>query len=134
MAVPERHRVEWAVLAVLMVLLWCNKEMLDRNGSALYLVRGFLLFASALLLSLSRSALGFYQAIILLCILITYAALAYDVAAGRDILIYNNFEAWTHGLVACQLIGVFPTLRDLYCDLNSSGRFSRKHLPGSTGT
>lgn len=129
MAVPKRHRVEWAVLAVLTAATWFNKEMLDRNGDALYILRASLTFIAAILLVRTRSTLGFYQAIILLCVLLAYGASAYDVAIGKDVLIYSNFRAWIHGLVACQLIGIFPTVWDIFRDLTSSGRTGGQHLP-----
>ena len=131
MAVPKRHRFEWAVLAVLMVLLWGNKELLGKNGDALYVIRASLVCVAAFLLASRQSFIGFYQAIILLCFLIAYAALAYDIAAGEDLLIYSSFGAWVHGLVACQLIGVFPTVWDCCHRLYSSGRVGRKYLPRS---
>ena len=129
MAIPERHRYEWAVLAVLVILLWCNKEMLDRNGDALYFVRASLVFVGASLLVRRRSFIGFYQAVILLCILGAYGALAYDMAHGEHILIYDSFGDWIHGFVACQLLGVLPDLWTTYRRHNPSGGTGRQHLP-----
>jgi CDP-diglyceride synthetase len=128
MAVPKRHRFEWAVLAVLMVLLWCNKEIFDKNGVAVYAIRASLVLAGSMFLLVPKSLIGFYQSIILLCVLIVYGALAYDVAIGRDFLIYNNFETVIYGLVACQFLGVFPTIWDCYRDHYSSGRARGKHI------
>lgn len=135
MAVPERHRFEWAVLAVLAALTWFNKEAFDHNGSALYYVRAFLTFGAAIALSRVGTFLGYYQASILLLTLLAYCALAYRAAEGSlyASVIFQYKEA-IYALVMGQFIGVLPTLRGLYCDLTSSGRFSRKHISGSTRT
>ena len=111
-----------------MLLLWGNKEILGRNGEALYYVRASLVFTGAILLARARSFIGFYQAIILLCILTVYGALAYDIAHGEHILIYNTFGDWIHGLVVCQLLGVLPDLRIVYRDYSPSLDAWVKHL------
>jgi CDP-diglyceride synthetase len=129
MAVPKRHRHEWAVLAVLMVLLWCNKELFDKNGVAVYAIRASLVLSGSMLLLVPKSLIGFYQAIILLCVLMVYGALAYDVAIGKDFLIYNQFETVIYGLVACQFLGFLPTIWAVYRDLYPSDRPRRKHIP-----
>ena len=131
MATPKRHRFEWAVLAVLMLLLWGNKEILDRNGEALYYVRASLVFTGAILLARARSFIGFYQAIILLCILTAYGALSYDMMRGEHILIYNTFGDWIHGFVVCQLLGVLPDLRTIYRDYSPSLNAWVKHISGN---
>ncbi len=127
-AIPERHRFEWSVLAILMVLLWCNKELLDRNGDALYIIRASLAFVGAMFLLLPKSLIGFYQAVILLAILAAFGALSYDVARGENFLIYNNYETVTYGLVICQLIGILPSVWASYRDRYPSSGLASRYL------
>ncbi len=114
----------------MMVSLWCNKELLDRNGDALYIVRASLAFVGAMLLLIPKSLIGFYQSVILLGILAAYGALAYDVARGEHFLIYNNYETVTYGLVVCQLIGVLPSIWTSYRDRYPSSGLAGRYLQG----
>lgn len=133
-AIPKRHRFEWSVLAVFMALLWCNKELLDRNGDALYITRASLAFVGAMLLLLPKSLIGYYQSVILLGILAAYGLLAYDVATREYSLIYDNYETITYGLVICQLIGILPSIWNSYCDRYPSHGLAGRYLQGNTRT
>jgi len=118
----EKHRTPWLILCVMSFALWVNVQLCDVEGVVLYWHRALIVTAAGVLLLKNASVLAFYQAIVLLATLVTYAALAYDVAHGRHILIYNNYEAFIYGLVGCQLLGIFPTLWAAYRDFNSSRR------------
>lgn len=131
MAVPKRHRFEWAVLAVLAALTWFNKEIFDHNGSALYYVRAFLTFGAAIALSRAGTFLGYYQAAILLLTLIAYCVLAYRTAEGTLYAsVILEYRESIHALVMGQFIGVMPAIWDCYRRLNSSGRTGRQYLSG----
>lgn len=121
----SKNKLEWFVLSVLFSALWLNKEYFSNTDQALYFTRAFLCFITACYLSSKATKLALYQAFIILVILTSYAALAYDVANNKHILIYNNFEGVVHGLVACQFIGILPELRD-FCRNNFAVNFSRK--------
>lgn len=107
----HQARYEWVVLGGLNVLLLIVTTHCDKNDTALQWWRSFLAVLSGGLLCYPRSILGYYQAIIQLAILCSYALLAYDVTQGRNILIYSKYETVIYGLVACQFIGVFTSLR-----------------------
>lgn len=124
------HRTQWLIVGIMSLSLWINVQLCDVDGNVLYWHRAFIVMAAAVTLCITRTALGFYHAIILLTTLVTYAALAYDVAHGRHILIYNNYEAFIYGLVGCQLIAIFPTLWAAYRDYNSNRRARLEHLQG----
>lgn len=130
-AIPKRYRFEWTVLSVLMVLLWCNKEVFDKNGEAVYVIRAMLAFGAAMLLLLPKSLIGFYQSVILLGVLTSYGLLAYDVASREYSLIYDNYEMVTYGLVLCQLIGILPSLWAGYRDRFPSGGVAGRYLQGN---
>lgn len=106
----SKNKIEWFTLSVLFFLLWCNKEYFQNTDEALYYIRAFFCFAAAYILSSKSTKLGLYQAFILFVVLSSYAALAYDVANHKHIMIYNNFEGVIHGLVICQFLGVVPEL------------------------
>lgn len=120
----SKHKIEWFILSVLCVLLWLNKSIFTNTDDALYYIRAFMCFISALLLSYNRTKIGLYQAFILFLILSSYAALAFDVANNKHILIYNNFEGVIHGLVSCQFLGVFPEIWG-FCYNIYTANFSR---------
>jgi hypothetical protein len=114
------NRFEWSILAALSIILWCNKSFFLNTDQTLYYVRAVLAFISARLLIYDLSKFGFYQAFIQLLILVAYGCLAYDVANNEHILIYNNYGAVIHGLVACQFLAIFPEIRDRVNHSNSS--------------
>ena len=68
-----------------------------------------------------KTKLGYYQAVLQLCILCSYAALAYDTSQGQHVLIYNNYEAVIHGFVV-----VFTAIR--YVDYDHIERCLRRSL------
>ena len=96
--------------------------VLSNEDPMLYKLVPTVTFVGAVVLCIPRTTLGFYHSIILLVTLVAYAALAYDVAHGMHILIYNNYEATIYGLVGCQLIAIFPTIRLAYRDHHSDIR------------
>ena len=96
--------------------------VLSNEDPMLYKLVPTVTFVGAVVLCIPRTTLGFYHSIILLVTLVAYAALAYDVAHGMHILIYNNYEATIYGLVGCQLIAIFPTIRLAYRDYHSDIR------------
>lgn len=71
----------------------------------------------AVALCTSASFLGFYQSAILLLTLVAYVALEFDITQGAHVLIYNNYEAVIYGLVGCQFITIYPTIRLTYNDI-----------------
>lgn len=104
-------RKEWLALCVLNVLLLINCELYGKNDDMLYYNRSIASFLVGCFMVWRGGILGFYQAIIQLLILCTYAALAYDVSHGEHILIYNHYETVIYGLVTCQFIGIFKDLQ-----------------------
>ena len=116
LAIHPSHRREWLVVACVTFLVWVNTEAFHHNDPRLYWNRAIVTFVGAGWLCWYRSFTGYYHASIYLLTLITYGALAFDVSQGRHILIYNYYEAVVYGLVGCQLIGTFPTLRAAYHD------------------
>ena len=116
------HRTVWLLISGMSFLLWANVHMFDPQGVVLYWHRAIIVTITGGLLIRHGSWLGFYHSIILLVTLVAYAALAYDVAHGMHVLIYNNYEATIYGLVGCQLIAIFPTIRLAYRDHHSDIR------------
>ena len=121
------------MLAVMTSLVWANSVMFDRNGHELYFNRAFLTFIGALFLCARRNYLGYGHALILLATLATYGVLAYHVAMNTHDEIREAYKAAIYGLVGCQLIGIFPTLRCIYRDINSSRRAWVVNLQRYTG-
>ncbi len=118
----EPHRDVWLLVGGMSFLLWLNVHLFDPEGVVLYWHRGIIVTVTGTLMLRHGSWLSFYHSIILLVTLVAYAALAYDVAHGMHVLIYNNYEAVIYGLVACQLIAVLPTVWAIYRDYHSDSR------------
>lgn len=119
----KNHRSIWLIVSACMFLQWVNVQFTDVEGVCRYWNRAAIVTVSGVcLLVRPRSWMTFYHSIILLVTLVAYAALAYDVAHGMHILIYNNYEATIYGLVGCQLIAIFPTIRLAYRDHHSDIR------------
>ncbi len=108
LAIAKTHRLPWACLSILSVLLWFNKVTFDVSGSYLYYNRAALTFVAASFLVSRRNMLGYYQATILVFMLIAYGTLAYNVSIKNDGWFYNNYAGVIHGLVVCQFAGIFP--------------------------
>ena len=122
----SKNKIEWFTLAVLSLLIWCNKEYFDNTEQSLYYIRAFLAFIAAQILMTRVSKLGLYQSFIQFLIISSYAALAYDVANKEHILIYNDYTGVIHGLVACQFIGVIPELWSTFRNIGPVSNFSDK--------
>ena len=122
MAIYRPSRIEWLTLCVVTVINFVLTCVLSNEDPMLYKLVPTVTFVGAVVLCIPRTTLGFYHSIILLVTLVAYAALAYDVAHGMHILIYNNYEATIYGLVGCQLIAIFPTIRLAYRDYHSDIR------------
>ena len=122
LAIYRPSRIEWLTLCVVTVINFVLTCVLSNEDPMLYKLVPTITFVGAVVLCIPRTTLGFYHSIILLVTLVAYAALAYDVAHGMHILIYNNYEATIYGLVGCQLIAIFPTIRLAYRDHHSDIR------------
>ena len=122
LAIYRPSRIEWLTLCVVTVINFVLTCVLSNEDPMLYKLVPTVTFVGAVGLCIPRTTLGFYHSIILLVTLVAYAALAYDVAHGMHILIYNNYEATIYGLVGCQLIAIFPTIWLAYSDYHSDIR------------
>ena len=125
-------RKEWLALCVLNALLLINCELYDKNDDMLYYNRSIASFLVGCFMVWRGGILGFYQAIIQLLILCTYAALAYDVSHGEHILIYNHYETVIYGLVTCQFVGIFKDLQRINLVRCSSYFANRSYNRGVT--
>ena len=117
-------------MAVLYVLLWCNKEYFLNTDQYLYVIRSVITFVAATLLIRSKTKIGYYLSFTLFITMLAYSASAYDVAMGRHVLIYNNYKAVIYGLVASQFIGIFPNLWRCCYSTYSEHSFSCKYNKG----
>lgn len=126
----SRCKKEWFILAILYILLWCNKEYFLNTVQSLYVIRSLITFVAAMLLVRNKTKLGYYLAFTLFMTMLAYSALAYDVAMDKHILIYHNYEAVIYGLVASQFIGIFPNLWRCCYSAYTEHSFSRKHNKG----
>jgi len=116
------HRYEWFTLAIVTFLVAINTLLLDHNGSILYWNRAVITFTGAMFLIRRKTTLGFYHAIILLTTLFMYGYLAYHVAYNTHDTIRTFYRATIYGLVGCQFISIFPTIRACYRDHCSDSR------------
>lgn len=127
LAIFKCTRNEAILLAILSIVLWCNKEYYNATDNELYYVRSFLAFISANIFMLFKTTTGIYQSVIQLIVLIAYVSLAYDVANNKHILIYNNFEVIIYGLVLCQFAGFFPSvwncINNWYTDIIANSKY-----------
>lgn len=114
LSIHETYRFEWRVLSCLLFMTWINVCIHSSTDPELYFMRAVLTIIAALLLLRVKSKFGLLQSIILLLTLIAYGMLAYDVSQQAHILIYNYYEAVIYGLVICQLISIYPTIRAGY--------------------
>ena len=106
-AINKKVRFEWLCLSMLCALLSLNILLTDVVGDARYIIRSSLIFLCACCLASRMSLMAGYQSFVLLLFLIANLFLMYDVAIGKDFLIYNNFESVIYGLITCQFVGVF---------------------------
>lgn len=105
------HRKVWAVVSCVCAAEFVAWGVFDRNDVGLYVMQSTAALLGGLALIRQDTRLSHYQAAVYVGTLAAYLALAVDVAAGKHIFIYNHFEAVIYGLVAGQLIGIFPTVR-----------------------
>ena len=120
LSIYRPSRTEWLTLCIVTVINFVLTCVFNNEDPMLYKLVPTVTFFGAVGLCIPRTTLGFYHSIILLATLVAYAALAYDVSQGMNILIYDNYETTIYGLVICQLIAIFPTLWAAYRDRDSS--------------
>ena len=123
----KKFRFEWRVLSGLLFLTWVNVQIFTPVDSELYFIRSLLTLFAALTLLKSGSLFGLIHSLILLLTLIAYGMLAYDVSQGVHILIYNYYGAVIYGLVICQLLTVFPTIRAGYIYFITNNAHNLEH-------
>ncbi len=123
----EKYRFEWRVLSGLLFMTWINICVYSSTDPELYFIRAVLTIVAALLLLSVKSKFGLIQSIILLLTLIAYGMLAYDVSQRAHILIYNYYEAVIYGLVICQLISIYPTIRAGYIYFSANNSTNLEH-------
>ena len=132
LSIHKPHRYEWLTLSIVTFLVAVNTMLLDPNGSILYYNRAVITFIGAMFLIRRRTILGFYHAIILLIALFMYGYLAYHVANNTHDTIREFYKAMIYGLVWCQFISVFPTLRATYYRVYRDRRASMGYLQGDS--
>ena len=127
LSIHEKYRFEWLTVSIMSALLWVNTEVWGHNDPELYFIRAVIVAVAALSLLTSKSRLALYHSLILLLTLIAYGMLAYDVSQQAHVLIYNYYEAVVYGLVACQLIGCYPTVRAGYYYFLTNNAVNMEH-------
>jgi hypothetical protein len=105
------HRSVWAVVSAVCAAELGAWTAYGHNDVELYVIQSTAALLGGIALCKVGTRLALYQAAIYAATLLAYLALALDVAAGSHFLIYNYYEAVIYGLVAGQLIGIFPTVR-----------------------
>lgn len=88
--------------------------MYSNTDPELYFIRSMLTLFAALILLRANSKFGLVHSLILLFTLVVYFMLAYDVSQNMHVLIYDYYEAVIYGLVICQLLTAYPTIRASY--------------------
>ena len=126
LAIHPKTRSTCTLLCGLNIFLLIVTTFCDRNGDALYWFNTIGSTVVAIAACIHGAKHSYYQAIIQLCILCSYLALAYDVSHGQHVLIYNSYETVIYGLVACQFVGIFTAIR--YVDYDHIERCLRRGL------
>jgi hypothetical protein len=108
-------------------MTWINICIYSSTDPELYFIRAILTLFAALTLLKANSKFGLIHALILLLTLMAYAMLAYDVSQNGHILIYNYYGAVIYGLVICQLLTTYPTIRAGYIYFTSSNTFDLEY-------
>lgn len=111
LALRGRDRASWVIVSAVCAAEAFAWAVYGHNDPELYVIQSTAALLGGVALVHVRTGAAIWQATVLALTLCAYAALAFDVAKGRSILIYDDYEAVIHGLVACQLIGVFPAVR-----------------------
>lgn len=111
LALRGRDRASWSIVSAVCAAEAFAWAAYGHNDPELYVIQSTAALLGGVALVHVRTSAAIWQATIFALTLCAYAALAFDVAKGRSVLIYDNYEAVIHGLVACQLIGIFPAVR-----------------------
>lgn len=114
LSLHNKYRNEWRLLSLMSLCLFILTTIYGKNDAELYFIRAVVTCVIAIGSLRCKSRLGFYHSLILLATLIAYGMSAYDISQGMHILIYNHYKAVIYGLVACQLITSYPTIRAGY--------------------
>ncbi len=110
LATYRPHRSVWVVVALVSASVLAARLTYGHNDAELYVIRSTAALLGGLALCKIGTGLALYHALIYGLTLCAYWTLSIEVAAGTHIIIYNHFEAVIYGLIAGQLIGIFPTV------------------------
>ena len=110
MCFSRQHRAVWLTVSAVCVAELFAWLAYGHNDAELYVIQSTAALLGGSALCRVNTKLALYYAAIYALTLCAYLALALDVAVGRPVLIYNYYEAVIYGLVAGQLIGIFPTI------------------------
>ncbi len=125
------HRRVWLAVACVSAAELAAWGIYGHNDPELYIIQSTAALLGGMALCSVGTKLAFYHAAVLALTLCAYLALSLDVAAGMHVLIYNYYEAVVYGLVAGQLIGIFPTVRACLILWHTVRPTSLGHFQGS---
>lgn len=132
-ALPRGTRKVWLVLALVSACELSARLIYDHNDPGLYIMRSTATLLGGLALCRTGTWLGRWQVRVYAATVAAYVALAFDVVMGRHVLIYNYFEGVIYGLVACQLAGILPAIRNFIISSSATNPFGLGDLRGSKG-
>lgn len=110
LSIWSKHQHVWAIVSAVTFVELTARLFYGHNDFELYVIRTTAALLGGLFLCKIGSKLAVWESLVYFSTLLAYLALSIDVAANHHILIYNHFEAVIHGLVACQLVGIFYTM------------------------
>src|SRR5690606_18821774 len=130
LSIWSKHRHVWAIVSFVTIIELMSRLIYGHNDIELYVIRATAALFGGLFLCKISSKLAIWESLVYFSTLLAYLALSIDIAANRHILIYNHFEAVIHGLVACQLIGVFYTMAISVIHIRSNSASRMGHIRG----
>lgn len=107
MSIWSKYRNVWTIVSIVTLIELMARLSYGNNDFELYVIRATAALLGGLALCKIRNKLALWESLVYFSTLLAYLFLSIDVAANRHILIYNHFEVVIHGLVYCQLAGVF---------------------------
>lgn len=132
-ALPRETRKVWLVLAIVSACELSARLIYGHNDHGLYIMRSTAALLGGLALCRTGTRLGRWQVKVYAVTVAAYVALAFDVVMGRHVLIYNYFEGVIYGLVACQLAGILPSIRNFIISLGATNPFGLGNLRRGKG-
>lgn len=116
-------------LCVFNMFMFVVSLFCDKNNDVVYWLKVLITTLVGLSVCNARTKLAFYITSLQVAILCVYALPAYEISQGGNVLSHTKLDSVIYGIIACQYLGVYATLRSFDYDKFKHRILNILHIP-----